>query len=1137
MSGGTCGCTTQPCGCCDGVTLLTPAVIDNRPGLDALAYRVGTHAQFFETMQARLSTIRVDGVGPDGQTVQTWRPLQGLTTRDRGDLSIALLDGWATVADVLTFYQERIANEGFLRTATERRSVGELARLVGYVLRPGVAATVYLAYTLDEKQTEPTLIAAGARSQSMPGPGESPRSFETSEDLVAHAAWNNLQVRLRRPQNITLAVDEQDLIGDRDLKDLTVDSVFEVLHAGRHALAIDTILVAGTTTNLKPGDKLLFTFSDDGSTSVVRSVAGVNTEFTDQRTAIALQPIDRTVVACAALLAVCIGQLQLIVDVDPNREKSKTRAIREAQNILRQAYLGLPSAPERPRTLVTRDDIEGGLGATGGPDPGQLGDPADWFYRIREAADESNLWLPLVELGGRIHQLVSPTAEPGGSGTSPGLFIKKLLLPPVPQVANSLRLPRDLATSFALRATTSRRTAKPGRLAEVVTSSQAPPSDASSQLLVHFAPALRDTFYRAWSGAHVNAAVPLLKNVYALRARATLFGAGASKLPAFFADTTHDHVSGQVMPQNCWKEDWRYADDETDKNAFLDQANEAITPGSYVLAHVSDPMPARRVLQVAEASASPRSEYGLSGPSTLLVFKGDPQWRTTEAKDPTGKTIKEIVTSLRKTQIYAQSEPLTLVDEPIADDVGGPQIELGALYSDLKSGRWVILSGERADIPGVRGVPSAELLMISALTQGFDPSLPGDQTHTTLVLATPTAYQYKRDTLTIYGNVVKATHGETRNEILGSGNGAQPLQSFTLKQPPLTFVAAPTAAGAESTLHVHVDNVEWHETDTLAGLGPRDRRFVTATDDAGNTQVTFGNGVEGARLPTGVQNVTAVYRSGIGAGGNVKAQQVSLLQTRPLGVMSVTNPLRASGGADKESRDLARENVPLSVMPLDRLVSVADYADFTRNFAGIAKAVARRASDGQRQLIHLTIAGADDIPIDPSSDLYRNLLAAFRKLGDQDLPVQVDRRELTVLVLSAGVKLLPDYVWEPVATALRARILDAFGFGKRALGQPALRCELLSVMQGVPGVAYVDIDAFGGVTEKTTYRDGSRTLRGPDEITNAVKQIIKRTLRGRFTDDRVDAFPGGADHGVIRPAELVIFTPAVPDTLILNQLP
>src|SRR5213592_4224280 len=98
-------------------------------------------------------------------------PLVGLTTREASDSAIALLDAWATVAEVLTFYQERIANEGYLRTATERRSILELARLVGYRLRPGLSASVYLAYTLEPTQ-ESTVIEIGNKAQSLPGPNE-----------------------------------------------------------------------------------------------------------------------------------------------------------------------------------------------------------------------------------------------------------------------------------------------------------------------------------------------------------------------------------------------------------------------------------------------------------------------------------------------------------------------------------------------------------------------------------------------------------------------------------------------------------------------------------------------------------------------------------------------------------------------------------------------------------------------------------------------------------------------------------------------------------------------------------------------------------------------------------------------------
>jgi hypothetical protein len=125
------------CECCEGISGETPARVKNRPGLSAVAYRVGTHAQFKETMLARLSGSRQGA-------------LRALTTRADEDFTVALLDAWAVVGDVLTFYQERIANESYLRTATERLSVAELARLIGYRLRPGVSASVYLAFTVED---------------------------------------------------------------------------------------------------------------------------------------------------------------------------------------------------------------------------------------------------------------------------------------------------------------------------------------------------------------------------------------------------------------------------------------------------------------------------------------------------------------------------------------------------------------------------------------------------------------------------------------------------------------------------------------------------------------------------------------------------------------------------------------------------------------------------------------------------------------------------------------------------------------------------------------------------------------------------------------------------------------------------
>jgi predicted phage baseplate assembly protein len=122
--------------------------------------------------------------------------------------------------------------------------------------------------------------------------------------------------------------------------------------------------------------------------------------------------------------------------------------------------------------------------------------------------------------------------------------------------------------------------------------------------------------------------------------------------------------------------------------------------------------------------------------------------------------------------------------------------------------------------------------------------------------------------------------------------------------------------------------------------------YVTRTHETGQTTIQFGDGVLGARLPTGQDNIRATYRKGLGLAGMVNAEQLSLLLTRPLGVRTVTNPHAASGAADPESMQEIRRNTPLAVLTLERVVSLQDYEDFARTFAGIAKAMATRSGMG-----------------------------------------------------------------------------------------------------------------------------------------------------------------------------------------------
>jgi hypothetical protein len=262
-----------PCGCCQGITAQTPATVGNRPGLSAISYRSGTWAQFKATMLDSLSTDPA---------------LAGLLTRSDDDFTIALLDGWAVVCDILTFYQERIANESYLRTATELVSVGELAKLIGYKLRPGLAASAVLSFTMDTPPPAlpapgspaigslvsplapqatssppagtPTSIAlpAGIQAQTVPDPGAQPATFETIAPITARAQWN--------------------AIGPR----MTFAPASVLRNAGAN------VRLAGLANALRVGDSLLVAVTASGGSAAGRSLQRVASIEPDTATATTL---------------------------------------------------------------------------------------------------------------------------------------------------------------------------------------------------------------------------------------------------------------------------------------------------------------------------------------------------------------------------------------------------------------------------------------------------------------------------------------------------------------------------------------------------------------------------------------------------------------------------------------------------------------------------------------------------------------------------------------------------------------------------------------------------------------------------------------------------------------------------------
>ncbi|MER6565681.1 putative baseplate assembly protein [Streptomyces sp. NPDC001093] len=1287
------------CGCTGGgADPATPVEVFNPPGLDAVRYRVGEYGRFVSAMLDRLS-------GP------AYPALRGLTVRTPDDPAIALVDAAAVVGDVLTFYSERIANEGYLRTATEEGSLALLGGLVGHKPRPGVAAETYLAYTVDRDprsgQETAVVVPRGTRSQSVPGQGEEPQSFETAEDLTARWAWNELKVLQRRPYQ------------------LSVDQL-----AKRSRL-----FAAGTTNNIKQGDQLLFIFSADRaadrSQRVLLTVPGVSVDRESGTTAIGLP--QASLPSLQGIKSELTRWITPGGEHNPNPWPEHSRIVSDFDDQVLaplRSELDTLDTPPKLADRLTRTLARLREAKAYGQD---YRDVSDWFEALdteltRLRAQALGLQPPQPAAGTGAHTAAAaampgvasgpgvPDSEPGdcpGDVIDPALsglgpLLSALRTPPAALPSDARALSRDPERSYA------------------------PGSDLGAGLLTALDPRLGDGLYAAWANVDLGAPLALL-DAQAMRVTGTPFGATAPLKPVYDAtgrvvrytdwpltgskltsmrvdydtdgatprraefsyveaggsvsinftlpgdDGTHDFGPGRIELTTNGNESAlrralesgqeqgvtarlqahlperdlfvsrpgddgrihvtitatgttdegdgngpnpplpapldlrlapgdqltgtqgayqitvkRTADDGpasveitltarlglTARNVLaLDAVYEGIAPGSWVAVDrprkgvtggvPGDPRLSRVITRVSGVRVLSRADFGITGKVTELTLE-----------DPWLDDKDTLLSHIRDTSVYARGESFQLADEPLTDDVGGDLIDLAQLYHGLAPGRWIVVSGERTDIPGTPGVHGSELAMISQAVQAVDPALPGDTVRTTLMLTAPLAYRYRRSTVTIHGNVVRATQGATRDEPIGSGDASQAGQSFVLWQAPLTWLASDTPEGAASTLRIRVDGVLWHEVDTLAAAGPHDRVYTTSTTEDGRIRVTFGDGVHGRRLPSGHENVRATYRTGIGRSANVAAGKITQLATRPLGVTGVTNPLPATGGADPEGAARAtdtraltpgftprRRQVPLAVSALDRLVSVPDYEDFTRARAGIGRARAAQLFDGRRQSVHVTVAGVDDIPVAPDSGLLTSLRASLAEYGDLRLPVEVAVREKVLLLLAAQVTVGRDHDWEQVEPRLRAALLARFGFDARELAQPAHLSEVLATAHSVPGVDHVEVTAFTGVpgdlSPQGLERLGDR-LAVPQDVVAAQParhQVERHRVTGpadetltdiaarygislvellRLNPDLTGTQPLKPGSSVvvfrgIRPAQLAVISPDLPDTLILKE--
>ncbi|MEL6343786.1 MAG: hypothetical protein AAFV53_11685 [Myxococcota bacterium] len=324
------------------------------------------------------------------------------------------------------------------------------------------------------------------------------------------------------------------------------------------------------------------------------------------------------------------------------------------------------------------------------------------------------------------------------------------------------------------------------------------------------------------------------------------------------------------------------------------------------------------------------------------------------------------------------------------------------------------------------------------------------------VTALPEGHVWVLGDLLIRGNVAAISHGETIEEVLGGSDGVTPFQTFSLQRGPLTRLS--TGRRIAPVLTVRVNAVAWQRVETFHDSGPDSRHFMLEVDADQQAMVRFGDGLRGAVPPAGRRNVSAIYRIGIGAVGNVSAGRIHrIARSHPL-LEGAVNPIETTGGSDPAGAEGIRTQATRYIRTFDRAVSVQDYADLALLWPGITAATSRWDPVLGVVLIVAQQDGAALAATDRED--FRVWLDARR---DTAQPLTL-RDPVSVQVhLGISVEYDPDWLSHAVDEDIHDALWGErgrFSFAPHSLGQGAHLSEVYALLGELAGVRYVEITHF-----------------------------------------------------------------------------
>jgi hypothetical protein len=946
--------TLSPCPCAPAQD---PQVVTNPPGLAQISYRLDDFTGFRRALLRPL---------PGEQAIGTWRPALG-------DIGLQILEWWAYLGDVLTFYNERIANESYLRTAARPGSVAGLVALLGYEPAPGIAATGTVAMLRSAAHpNEPLEIPAGLRIASVATPGIPSQTFEVT---TAGSFPGPSSVAVTLPP-------DPSLITNNDGTPLSVLLAGRVggIKAGDLLLLAETgfagvddnwsLVTVGTVAPATdPGTgsvNTLVTFSAGAWGPVPTPPGGLSGTHPAQATSYRLM---RPTAAAALWNLASGGTTRAVVPGPPVQVhlSAAVRAISPGDTVLfedgtgslqalaavagvSEDFAAVPYPSSRPLPLPWTDlDIgnppivgsasyaSGVFTVTGGGN--DIWGTFDQFHYV---------WQPLAGDGGIVARVTSQTVTDPWAKS--GVMIKQST---------------SGGSAYALLAVT------PGN------------GIAFQYGYNNTVPGGSYSFPDCW--------LRLTRSGTTITAYSSADGATWTQVGSTTITMTDPVTIGLFSCAH---------NGNAACTATLD--NVSVTPPGFAVP--PDIAVAHTVLTLALAAGDAAAVNGVADTSTVAVRYG----------------FKDVGTIIGAPAATLASLPATVA---FAASASPPSLPATAFLQDA--------TGAGAPVT----VSAAGQDQVTLAGAGTPPA----------TIATPLAAP-----LRLLLDLVPVSRGTTvTGEVLGSGNAALLNQSFTLSKSPLTYLAS--GAAPVAALEVYVDGVQWQEVTSFYGQAADARMFVVSrSPDQAVTTVTFGDGVNGARLTSGGGNVVATYRYGSGAASPPAGRLTMISQPQP-NLASIQNPVAVSGGADPQATGDVRTGAPASVFTFGRAISAVDYEVIAAQAPGVTRVAAHWTFNGDQQRTLVTIYVGDDDAATAAA------IAALAGSDDPNRPITVLTATPVDLALSCTLVVAADRQVPAVAAAAAAAVAGPgglFSAARMGIGQRLYRSAIDAALM-VPGVLAV----------------------------------------------------------------------------------